>query len=130
MVLTQFRSGDYEAGFNSVLSKSDLEATRWAIGAVPGTAGEACQNLSQTVLLCLLQQLGASIAKKKDDFELELGWIETASLRLDSEDRSIKNHLDKVKKQVVGNLANLAKNGGEGLDGNRVEVIKRIVRGI
>jgi len=124
-IMNMFQAGHYEAAFNEVLSKSDLEATRWAIeGASPVVA---IPQLSQTVLLCLLQQLGASLGKKTENFSNELNWIEACSLRLDSNDSSISNHLDKVKRQVVTNLGTVAAISS---DKNRVEVIKRIVKGI
>lgn len=95
---------------------------------MPGSVGVA-PKLSQTVLLCLLQQLGASLGKKEtgNDTALELNWIEGVSLKIDCDDAAVKQHLNGVKVQVIKSLEKIAIVAE---DPTRVEVIKRMVKGI
>ena len=121
---------NYDEAFMTALGTAILECVIFACNAV--VASDVIGGLSQTVLLCLLQQLGMSLKLNtfKSDCELELEWIQGVSMRIDCEDKAVSKHLDSVKGQVVKCLDKLSKEGTMVEDKTRIEVIKRMVKGI
>ena len=98
---------DYEKAFTTALAASNPNIVLWMckttdLGVV--LEGET-PALSQPIMLCLLQQLGADfLTGRDDDLKIRLAWLQSVALNLDPNDESIKRHLAAVCQGLVTNL--------------------------
>eukprot|EP00525_Craspedostauros_australis_P004997 CAMPEP_0198132822 /NCGR_PEP_ID=MMETSP1442-20131203/59158_1 /TAXON_ID= /ORGANISM="Craspedostauros australis, Strain CCMP3328" /LENGTH=100 /DNA_ID=CAMNT_0043793913 /DNA_START=36 /DNA_END=338 /DNA_ORIENTATION=+ len=68
--------------------------------------------LSPPILLCLMQQLGASLATSpKADFTIELNWLQELALAINPADPSIQKHVPGIMQQLIAHVdAKMAQN--------------------
>ena len=98
---------DYEKAFMTALGASKVELTLFCCGiAKVGDIFHSANGcaVSQTVLLCLLQQLGSSIASGKSTYKLETEWLQEVALTIDPSNPTIKSHLPQVKAQLIRHI--------------------------
>ena len=99
----------YDQAFMTALQASKLDLSLYTCSLVDvatifhGEDGNC--KVSQTVLLCLLQQIGSSLIEGgKETFGLEVEWITECSLTIEAEDPNIKSHLPQVKAQLLRHI--------------------------
>lgn len=122
-ILALISTNNYENAFTQALSASD-----------PSVAVFACQNsniktvldndtpqLSQPILLCLMQQLGTHLLKNSNgsgntnSLEVELAWLQIIAITLDLEDESITAHGASVCQGLIENINTKMKQGNTSL---------------
>lgn len=84
------RSGRYEEAFTKAVSASDGDLVLFACknadaGVVFGSIGEGAVTISQPILICLMQQLGAVLLSAKDagDVKVILNWLQEIAVTID-----------------------------------------------
>ena len=109
-VNTLLQGGQYEAAFTKAVSASTADmalycCTRADLNAVFGGPKPL---LSQPIVLCLMQQLGAILTKttKPSDLQTELAWLQECALSLNVIDPSIQRHVPGVLQQLVTTVNN------------------------
>lgn len=106
-VLGLLAKKQYEVAFTKVFSAQSLDlllecCLKADIDAVLG--GDKPQ-LSQPILLCLMQQLGALMASKSDKhLQVVIQWLEEVSISIETKDESIRRHLPNVIKNVADSI--------------------------
>ena len=62
--------------------------------------------LSQPILICLMQQLSAALAKSQSpqELQIELAWLQEITLTINPNDPAIVQHVPKVLRQLVSNV--------------------------
>ena len=98
--------GKYESAFMAALQASNVALSLYCCSiadiATIFHGDDGTCKVSQTVLLCLLQQVGSALViPGKEEFGLEISWLNECSLTIDAEDESIKGHLGAVKAQLL-----------------------------
>jgi hypothetical protein len=123
--------GKYDEAFMMALQASKLDLSLYTCSLVDvatifhGEDGNC--KVSQTVLLCLLQQIGSGFVEDgKETFDLEVEWITECSLTIDAEDPNIKNHLPQVKAQLLRHI----KQAMAGVQKRNMVVEKRRLQGL
>jgi hypothetical protein len=85
--------------------------------------------LSQPILLCLMQQLGAAIALSSgSDLEVFVSWLQEIALTLDPANESIVRHVPGVLQQLVGNIN--AKIQSDPSMRRRLQMLLQVIRGM
>ena len=85
-------------------------------------------KLSQPIMLCLMQQLGANLAND-DDLQVRIAWLQSMALTIDPQDESIKKHIGGVVQQLVANLQ--AKMAGSDPHLRRhLQMLLQVIRGL
>lgn len=132
-ILALLRSLDYEMAFTKALSASDGDIAIFAcknanISAVlEGSTGPA---LSQPILLCLMQQLGAVLSSSNpDDLRVELAWLQDIAVSLDPGDESIRRHVAGVLQQLVSNINEKMSQGDPALR-RPLQMLLQVIRGM
>jgi enhancer of mRNA-decapping protein 4 len=107
-VNTLLQGGQYEAAFTKAVSASAADmalycCTRADLNVVFGGPKPL---LSQPIVLCLMQQLGAILSKtsKPSDLQTELAWLQECALSLNVQDPSIQRHVPGVLQQLVATV--------------------------
>ncbi|KAL3919503.1 MAG: hypothetical protein SGARI_007191 [Bacillariaceae sp.] len=99
------QQGQYEAAFTKAVSASTPEMTVYCCSRtdMAQVFGGSTPKLSQPILLCLMQQLGAVLTKTSDpqDLQTALSWLQEISLSLNTSDPSIQRHVPQVLQQLV-----------------------------
>jgi len=126
-------SRDYEMSFTKALSASDGDIVVFACknadltDVLESSAGPA---LSQPILLCLMQQLGAVLASSNDeDLRVELAWLQDIAVSLDPTDESISRHLGGVLRQLVSNINEKMSQGDLSLR-RPLQMLLQVIRGM
>ncbi len=99
--------GDYEKAFTTALSASNPDIAVWTCknSDLSTVLESETPKLSQPIMLCLMQQLGADFTPQKDDdLRVKLSWLQSVSLSLDPQHESIKKHIVGVCQQLITNL--------------------------
>ena len=98
----------FQAAFTKAVSTSNAETALWACSRanVQEVLGGTAPKLSQTILLCLMQQLGAAMATTSalEAVNIELQWLQEIALTLDPSDAAIQRHVPTVLQQLVGSV--------------------------
>jgi len=107
-ILALAQNKEFEKGFMTALGASKIELTVYCCSVMTIAdifhSATGCA-VSQTVLLCLLQQLGSSIANSNGaSFKLEIDWLQETALTVDPTNATIKNHLPQVKAQLIRHI--------------------------
>lgn len=97
------RTEQFDAAFNTALSKTKLEVVVWLCSHVePGTIFHSTPiRISQPVLLSLVQQLSFELSK---DTALKLSWLKLAVLHVDTQNSRYRQHVPKVMQQLQQSL--------------------------
>lgn len=100
-------AGDYEKAFTTALSASNPDIAVWTCenSDLSTVLESETPKLSQPIMLCLMQQLGADFPPQKDDdLRVKLSWLQSISLSLDPQNESIRKHVVAVCQQLITNL--------------------------
>eukprot|EP00521_Asterionellopsis_glacialis_P011671 CAMPEP_0195307784 /NCGR_PEP_ID=MMETSP0707-20130614/37892_1 /TAXON_ID=33640 /ORGANISM="Asterionellopsis glacialis, Strain CCMP134" /LENGTH=778 /DNA_ID=CAMNT_0040372037 /DNA_START=234 /DNA_END=2570 /DNA_ORIENTATION=+ len=130
-------SRSYEAAFTKALSASTAEMAVFCcknanMGDVFGSAstGSGPTLLSQPILLCLMQQLGAVLgSSKENDLKTELDWLQEIALTLDTSNESIQRHVPSVLQQLVANI-NAKMSQGDPMLRRPLQMLLQVIRGM
>jgi enhancer of mRNA-decapping protein 4 len=121
----------YEDAFTTAVSASTVDITVFccANADVSEVFGENEIQLSQPILICVMQQLGTVIGSAKSDLEVELLWLQDIALSLDAEDKRIHLHVPKVLEQLES-LINARMARGDVALKRPLQRLLSIIRGI
>mmetsp|Transcript_67949 Transcript_67949/g.100812 ORF Transcript_67949/g.100812 Transcript_67949/m.100812 type:complete len:1174 (+) Transcript_67949:364-3885(+) len=114
-ILAYIRTHQYEQAFTKALSASKGEYVVFAckhadlslaFGNNNNMISNNATSLSQPILLCLMQQLGAVLITSydKEELRIELAWLQEIAVSLDTNHESIRRHVGQVLQQLVANI--------------------------
>jgi hypothetical protein len=98
---------DFEKAFTTAVSASNPDIAVWSCKNVDLSIvlESETPKLSQAIMLCLMQQLGADFSPQKDnDLKVKLAWLQSIALTLDPYNDNIKKHISNVCHQLITNL--------------------------
>ncbi len=129
---------EFESAFMTALSASKVEIALFACGLAQLERvfhGDSGCLVSQTVLVCLMQQLGSSLVTVgKTSFALECEWLKEVLLCIDPNDQTIGKHVDAVKMQLAKYISkateNLEKNNGPVREKRNLQMLAQMTKGI
>jgi len=102
------RSNRFEEAFTKAVSASDGEVVLFACKNADSSAvfGGDSVGISQTILICLMQQLGAILVTTTDAAEIKilLAWLQEIAVTIDPTDVSIQRHVASVVQQLLANI--------------------------
>ncbi|CAJ1965694.1 unnamed protein product [Cylindrotheca closterium] len=133
-IVMSLRQQQYEAAFTRALSTKTPEmavfcCNRADMGIV--MAGNP-PVLSQTVMLILMQNLGAALNSPNNnemDVQTELTWLQECALTLDPSDPSIQRHAPSVLQQLVASI-NQRTSRGEPHLRRPLQMLLQVIRGM
>jgi hypothetical protein len=129
-VLVQQRQ--YEAAFTKALSAStaDMAVYCCSKASIGDVLGGSSPGLSQPILLCLMQQLGAILATAQNEaLEVTLTWLQEIALTLNPADSSIQRHVSTVLQQLVASI-NQKMNQGDPQLRRPLHMLLQVIRGM
>lgn len=131
-ILALLQKRDYESAFTKAVSGITAEMTLFACknSRLADVLGDSKPALSQPILLCLMQQLGALLNDSDDeDLHIELTWLQEIALTLDSADESIKRHVPQVLAQLRSCIEDKMKQGDPALR-RPLQMLLQVIRGM
>jgi hypothetical protein len=131
-ILNLLEKKNYEAGFTKALSASTIEMAVFACrnSDVTAVLGGNAPSLSQPILLCLMQQLGAAIASSGElDFKLEVEWLHEIAPTVNPEHDSIGRHVGGILKQLVSNI-NAKISESDPTTRRTLQMLQQVLRGM
>lgn len=123
---------EYEAAFTQALSASaaDMAVFCCKNANVSDVLGGNAPALSQPILLCLMQQLGAVlVSSSDDDLQTILLWLQEIALTLDPADESINRHVPGVLQQLVASIDKKMAQGDPTLR-RPLQMLLQVIRGM
>jgi enhancer of mRNA-decapping protein 4 len=106
-ILWSLKQGEYEAAFTQALSASAADMAVYCCknANVSNVLGGNSPAISQPILLCLMQQLGAVlVSSSDDDLQTILLWLQESALTLVPTDESVVRHVSQVLQQLVSSV--------------------------
>jgi hypothetical protein len=103
-ILTLLQSRNYELAFTKAVSATTADMAVFVCknANLSEVLGGSSSALSQPILLCLMQQLGAVlVSSNESDLQTELLWLQEIALTLDTSDEKIQRHVPSVLQQLV-----------------------------
>jgi hypothetical protein len=124
------QSEDYEAAFTKALSASKPELAVYAckLSDLSTVIEGDTPLLSQPIMLCLMQQLGADLSQN-DDLNMKIAWLQSVAVTLDPNDDSIKKHVKGVCQQLVSNLQVKMADSDAGVR-RQLQMLTQVIRGV
>lgn len=130
-VLLQQRN--YEAAFTKALSASTAEMALYCCSRadLSSVMGGNSPSLSQPILLCLMQQLGAAlnVSNNPSELQTELTWLQEIALTLNPTDQNIRRHVPNVLQQLVANINKRMADGDPQLR-RPLQMLLQVIRGM
>lgn len=131
-IIALLQKQKYEAAFTQALSVSTADMAVFCCrnASVKDVLGGSSPALSQPILLCLMQQLGAVLVSSKDDnLHMILEWLQEIGLTLDPTDESIQRHVAGVLQQLVASIdAKMAQ--GDPTLRRPLQMLLQVIRGM
>jgi len=107
-IVTLCRDGRFEEAFTKAVSASDGEIVLFACKSADSTAvfGGDSVGISQPILICLMQQLGAILVSTTDaaDFKILLAWLQEIAVTIDPTNAQYQRHVASVVQQLLANI--------------------------
>lgn len=131
-ILGLLQRRDYEAAFTQALSASaaDMAVFCCKNANVSDVLGGSSPALSQPILLCLMQQLGAVlVSSTDDDLQTILLWLQEIALTLDPTDEGIQRHVPGVLQQLVSSIDTKMAQGDPTLR-RPLQMLLQVIRGM
>jgi hypothetical protein len=131
-ILDLLKSRNYDAAFTKAVSATTAEIAVFVCknASVSLVLGGNKPALTQPILLCLMQQLGAALVNSSDDdLKIELMWLQEISLTLDPSDSSISRHVPSVLTQLVTSIESKMQQGDPTLR-RPLQMILQVIRGM
>jgi len=127
-------TGDLEKTFMDALGMSKVQVVLHACKSVDISDifhADTGVAVSQTVLVCLMQQLGSSIAADgKSEFDVETEWLQEIVLVVDSTDAKIGTHVNGVKQQLIKHVGDAIAKLAQGKEKRKLTGLLQMVKGI
>ncbi|KAL7580941.1 hypothetical protein ACA910_005758 [Epithemia clementina (nom. ined.)] len=123
---------NFEAAFTKAVSASTAELAVFCCAHADVTEVLAMQKaqLSQPIILCLMQQLGTVVQSGRNtNLQVELEWLQDLALSLDPKDHQIQQHVPRVLQQLVLSINNRMSSGDPNLR-RPLQRLLSIIRGI
>ena len=131
-IIDHLKNHRYEQGFTSALSASDVDLAVFVCeNCDMATVLEGdTPRLSQPILICLMQQLGAELtAFTNKNLKVELTWLQNIAVTLDPHNESIKDHVLTVCQQLINNIS-IKMEGGDPMLRRPLQMLLQVIRGI
>jgi enhancer of mRNA-decapping protein 4 len=124
------QSQDYEAAFTKALSASKPELAVYAckLSDLSTVIEGDTPLLSQPIMLCLMQQLGADLSQN-EDLNVKINWLQSVAVTLDPNNDSIKKHVRGVCQQLVSNLQVKMIESDAGVR-RQLQMLTQVIRGV
>lgn len=131
-IIALLQKRKYEAAFTQALTASTADMAVFCCknSIVSDVLGGSPPALSQPILLCLMQQLGAVlVSSKDDDLQIILEWLQEIGLTLDPTDNRIRSHVPGVLQQLVASIdAKIAE--GDPTLRRPLQMLLQVIRGM
>lgn len=131
-ILAALQIGNYEVAFTKALSASTAEMAVFCCrnSNLENVLGGNKPALSQPILLCLMQQLGAVLVTSTEaDLATELAWLQEIALTLDTSDESIQRHVPSVLQQLGSSISAKMQQGDPALR-RPLQMLLQVIRGM
>jgi len=131
-ILRHLREKQFEAAFTRAVSASTAELAVFccANADVNEVLGVPQIQLSQPIIICLMQQLGTVVATARNSsLQVELEWLQDLAMSLDPKDKTISQHVPRVLQQLVTSINTRVAEGDPNLR-RPLQRLLSIVRGI
>lgn len=131
-ILAALQIGNYEVAFTKALSASTAEMAVFCCrnSNLENVLGGNKPALSQPILLCLMQQLGAVLVTSTEaDLATELAWLQEIALTLDTSDESIQRHVPSVLQQLGASISAKMQQGDPALR-RPLQMLLQVIRGM
>jgi enhancer of mRNA-decapping protein 4 len=131
-ILALLKMKSYEPAFTKALSASTAEMAVFCCqnANVSDVLGGNTPALSQPILLCLMQQLGAVLVSSTDaDLQTELSWLQEIALTLDPTNENIQRHVPSVLQQLVTSINTKMQQGDPSLR-RQLQMLLQVIRGM
>jgi len=127
------QQNQFQAAFTKAVSTSNADMAVYACSRANLNAvlGGNAPQLSQTILLCLMQQLGAALATTNapELLNVELEWLQEIALVLNPADPNIHRHVPQVLQQLVGSVNQKIAQGNPQLR-RPLQMLLQVIRGM
>lgn len=124
---------NYDAAFTKALSATTADMAVFACknANLSDVLGGNTPALSQPILLCLMQQLGAVLVSSTDasDLQTELAWLQEIALTLDPTHENIQRHVPGVLQQLYASVNNKMAQGDPTLR-RPLQMLMQVIRGM
>jgi hypothetical protein len=131
-ILGLLQSRKYESAFTKAVSATTAEMAVFVCknANLSEVLGGSKPALSQPILLCLMQQLGAVLVNSTEaDLQIELVWLQEISLTLDTTDERIQGHVPSVLQQLVTSIEAKMQQGDPALR-RPLQMLVQVIRGM
>ncbi len=129
-IIDLIRMKDYEKAFTAALTVSNSAMAVFVVKH--SNLSEVIEGdspvLSQPIMLCLMQQLGADLSTD-EDLPIKLAWLQSIAVTLDPYSESIKRHIKGVVQQLVTNLHAKMQESDQTLR-RHLQMLLQVIRGI
>ena len=129
-ILELLRANEYEKAFTTALSVSNSAMALFVCkhSDISLVLESDTPQLSQPILLCLMQQLGSSLSNDKD-LPIRLAWLQSMALTLDPQAESIRKHTSGVVQQLVTNIQSKMAESDPALR-RHLQMLLQVIRGL
>jgi enhancer of mRNA-decapping protein 4 len=131
-IIALLQKQDYEAAFTKALTASTVDMAVFCCknSSVSDVLGGSSPALTQPILLCLMQQLGAVLVSSKDDeLQMILVWLQEIGLTLDPTYHLINTHVPGVLQQLVASIDTKMAEGDPKLR-RPLQMLLQVIRGM
>ena len=131
-IVSLLHQGKFEAAFTNILSARSADMAVFACknANVRDVLGGDTPALSQPILLCLMQQLGAVLPTASDpDLDIVLVWLQELALTLDPLNGSIQRHVPAVLQQLVASINSKMANASPAYR-RPLQMLLQVIRGM
>ena len=133
-ILSMLKANNFEAAFTTALSSNNAELAVFACknADISVVLDEDSLVVSQAILLCLMQQLSASLMKLNNtEVSTELEWLQEIAIVLKPNDQSIAAHAAGVLKQVGQNISAKSAMGDlSRIQKRQLQTLLQVLRGV
>ena len=133
-ILSDIKAHNFEGAFTAALSANSAEMTVFACkhSDISSVLDEDNLLVSQAILLCLMQQLSASLVEDDNsDPVVELEWLQEIAVVLKPQDPSINAHATNVLRQAGQNIsAKSAMGDVPRMQKRQLQTLLQVLRGL
>lgn len=127
------QQNQYQAAFTKAVSTSNTDMAVYVCSRanINAVLGGSAPQLSQPILLCLMQQLGAALSttESPEFLSIELEWLQEIALVLNPADPNIHRHVPQVLQQLVACLNQKIAQGNLQLR-RPLQMLLQVIRGM
>eukprot|EP00554_Chaetoceros_debilis_P007752 CAMPEP_0194078028 /NCGR_PEP_ID=MMETSP0149-20130528/4510_1 /TAXON_ID=122233 /ORGANISM="Chaetoceros debilis, Strain MM31A-1" /LENGTH=1057 /DNA_ID=CAMNT_0038759189 /DNA_START=177 /DNA_END=3350 /DNA_ORIENTATION=- len=129
-IVELIKVNDYEKAFTAALTVSNSAMALFACkhSDLSAVLEGDTPALTQPIMLCLMQQLGADLSTD-EDLSVKLCWLQSIAVTLDPYSENIKRHIKGVVHQLVTNLQSKMKESDPALR-RHLQMLLQVIRGI